>query len=276
MSADFDPTLIERAIILARALQERATEMQTPPERRQQAELDRMLQTPGDMATLVQMTDQSFRSRAPARTVDQFTHILDVQGIPRFFSPLDCALLFGFQSFGGWMPGVAVPLVKERMQQETANVVLPAEEELLTAHLRARTEAGVRMNVNFLGEALLGEAEAQRRIERYIDALRLPEIEVVSVKISTLYSQISPLARDTTLRSSKRPSGTTSSHPPPVPGMEAPLAVSPTLTILFCAVNVPVSKAIPITLARVSLEATDRLWTRFRAMIFGPLVVLPA
>ncbi len=199
MSADFDPTLIERAVALARALQQRATEMQTPPERRQQAELDRMLQTPGDMATLVQMTDQSFRSKAPARTVDQFTHILDVQGIPRFFSPLDRALLFGFQSFGGWMPGVAVPLVKERMQQETANVVLPADEELLTEHLRARTEAGLRMNVNFLGEALLGEAEAQRRIERYIDALRLPEIEVLSVKISTLYSQISPLARDTTL-----------------------------------------------------------------------------
>ena len=121
MSADFDLTLIERAVDLARALQQRATEMQTPPERRQQAELDRMLQTPGDLATLVQMTDQSFRSKAPARTVDQFTHILDVQGIPRFFSPLDRALLFGFQSFGGWMPGVAVPLVKERMKQEPAS-----------------------------------------------------------------------------------------------------------------------------------------------------------
>ena len=199
MIADFDPSLIDRAVALARVLQERASELQTPSERRQQAELDRMLQTPGDMATLVQMTDQSFRSKAPARTVDQFTHILDVQGIPRFFSPVDRALLFGFQSFGGWMPGVAVPLVKERMQQETANVVLPAETELLTEHLRSRTEAGLRMNVNFLGEALLSEAEAQRRLARYIEALRLPEIEVLSVKISTLYSQLSPLAREVTI-----------------------------------------------------------------------------
>jgi RHH-type proline utilization regulon transcriptional repressor/proline dehydrogenase/delta 1-pyrroline-5-carboxylate dehydrogenase len=199
MPADVDSTLIDRAVELARALQQRASELQTAAERRQQAELDRMLQTPSDKVTLVQLTDQSFRSRAPARTVDQFTHILDVQGIPRYFSPLDRALLFGFQSFGGWMPGVAVPLVKAHMQHETANVVLPAEDEPLTEHLRARTEAGLRMNLNFLGEALLGEGEAQRRQERYLAALRLPEVEVLSVKISTLYSQISPLAREHTI-----------------------------------------------------------------------------
>ena len=44
--------LIEQAVTLARELQERATALQTPAERRQQAELDRMLQTPSDKATL--------------------------------------------------------------------------------------------------------------------------------------------------------------------------------------------------------------------------------
>jgi len=122
-----------------------------------------------------------------------------VQGVPRFFSPLDRTLLRGFQSFGGYLPGVAVPLVREKMQQETANVVLPAEPELLAAHLRARREQGLRMNVNFLGEALLGEREAERRLEEYEAALRNPAIEVVSVKISTIFSQISALAREATI-----------------------------------------------------------------------------
>ena len=194
------PELIERAIALARALQERATQLQTPAESRQQAELERMLQNPRDKTTLMQMTDEAFRSNSPRRTVDQFTHILDVQGVPRFFSPLDRALLRGFQSFGGWLPGVAVPLVKERMRHETANVILPGEHALLTTHLRERTNAGLRMNVNFLGEALLGEQEAQRRLAAYRDALRLAEVEVLSVKISTVYSQISALARDHTVQ----------------------------------------------------------------------------
>jgi len=202
MTIDFPPasTLIERAVNLARALQERAAECQTSSERRQQAELDRMLQTPADKATLVQLTDQAFRSKTAARVAEQFTHILDVQGIPRFFSPFERALLRGFQTFGGWLPGVSVPLVKEHMQHETANVVIPAEPEVLTSHLRARRGDGVRMNVNFLGEALLGEAEAQRRIARYTAALRMPEIECLSVKISTMYSQISAMAREHTVR----------------------------------------------------------------------------
>ncbi len=196
--AKADP--VEDAIALARVLQVRAMELQTSAERRQQAELDRMLHTPADKVTLVQLTDQAFRSRANRRTAEHLTHLLDVQGVPRFFSPLDRALLHGFQTFGGWLPGVAVPLVKEHMQQETANVVLPAETDLLRQHLAARCQDGVRMNLNFLGEALLGEAEAAHRLEKYLAALQLPEVEVLSVKISTLDSQISPLARAHTLQ----------------------------------------------------------------------------
>jgi RHH-type proline utilization regulon transcriptional repressor/proline dehydrogenase/delta 1-pyrroline-5-carboxylate dehydrogenase len=191
--------LIHAAVARARRLQERALALQTPSERRQQAELERMLQHPEDKATLVQLTDQAFRASRARRAADQLTHILDVQGVPRFFSPLDRTLLRGFQSFGALLPGVAVPLVKEKMQHETANVILPAEPELLAEHLGARREEGVRMNLNFLGEALLGEDEAARRLAAYEDALRRPDIEVVSIKVSTLFSQISPLAFEETV-----------------------------------------------------------------------------
>ncbi len=204
--ADFQPdgssTLevdVQQAIHLARRLQQRANALQTTAERRQQAELDRMIQSPGDKATLMQLTDQAFRSRLPHRAADQLIHILDVQGVPRFFSALDRTLLKGFQSFGGYLPGVAMPMVKEKMQQETANVVLPAEEEHLREYLRERWDEGVRMNVNYLGEALLGEREAERRLKAYLQALQRPEIEVISVKISTVYSQISTLAREHTI-----------------------------------------------------------------------------
>lgn len=193
------PRDVQQAVFVAAALQRRAGELQTPAERRQQAELDRMISAPAERATLMQMTDQAFRARLPQRAADQLIHILDAQGVPRFFSTLDRALLRGFQSFGGYLPGVAMPLVKEKMREETANVVLPAEQQLLAEHLQRRREEGVRMNVNFLGEALLGERDAQRRLQAYLQALARPEIEVISVKISTIYSQISPLARRHTI-----------------------------------------------------------------------------
>ena len=193
------PPVIQKAIFLARRLQERATELQTSSEKKQQAELDRMLQTPSDKATLAQMTDQAFRTSNPRRAVEHLIHILDVQGVPRFFSPWDRTLMKGFRSFGGYLPGVALPLVKEHMQKETANVILPGEKEKLAQHLNERTREGVRMNVNFLGEAILSEAESERRLQQYLTGLQWPEVEVTSIKISTVFSQISPLAREHTV-----------------------------------------------------------------------------
>jgi RHH-type transcriptional regulator, proline utilization regulon repressor / proline dehydrogenase / delta 1-pyrroline-5-carboxylate dehydrogenase len=193
------PARVQKAVFLARRLQERAIQLQTPSEKRQQAELECMLQNPADKATLVQITDQAFRSRDPRRAIKHLVHILDVQGVPRCFSHWDRTLMKGLQSFGACIPGVALPLVKEHLQKETANVILPGEEDLLTQHLQKRIREGVRVNVNFLGEAILSEAEAQRRLQQYLTALHWPEIEVVSIKISTLYSRISPLAREDTV-----------------------------------------------------------------------------
>ena len=105
-TADSD---VQRSVDLARRLLVRARELQSSAERRQQAELDRMIQSPADKATLVEITDQAFRSHVPPRAADQLIHILDVQGVPRFFSAIDRTLLRGFQTFGGYLPGVAMP-----------------------------------------------------------------------------------------------------------------------------------------------------------------------
>ena len=112
LADDHPDSDVDAAITIAKALLLRSHALQTPQERRQQAELDRMIGHPGDKATLVEMTDQAFRTHSAARVADQLTHILDVQGVPRFFSPLEQTMLRGFQTFGGYLPGVAVPLTR--------------------------------------------------------------------------------------------------------------------------------------------------------------------
>ena len=193
------PPAAQKAAHIAGLLQVRAAELQTSAERKQQRELDRMIHNPHDKATMIQMTDQTFRSEKAGRAVDQMTHILDAQGVPRYFNPVDKTLIRGFQSFGSYLPGVAMPLVKEKMRAETANTILPAEEEVLNEHLSKRKESGLRMNLNYLGEALHGEGAAQRRLESYLEALQNPEVESISVKVSTIYSQISSIAYEHTL-----------------------------------------------------------------------------
>ncbi|MEM9644004.1 MAG: bifunctional proline dehydrogenase/L-glutamate gamma-semialdehyde dehydrogenase [Planctomycetota bacterium] len=189
----------EKAIELTSALIEESRRLQTPAEKRQQSELDRMIGNRDDKATLIEMTDQAFRTHTAARVADQLTHLLDVQGIPRFFSPVEQTMLRGFRAFGEYLPGVAVPLVKDHMRRETANVILPAERELLSQHIRHRQDQDVTMNVNLLGEALVGESETAQRMEAYFDVLRMPDVRCLSVKLTTIYSHVSALARDHTV-----------------------------------------------------------------------------
>ena len=55
------------------------------------------------------------------------------------------------------------------------------------------------MNINQLGEAILGEEEAKHRMAQVISRLESPDCEYISVKISAVFSQINLVAYDATL-----------------------------------------------------------------------------
>ena len=52
----------------------------------------------------------------------------------------------------------------------------------------------MRLNLNQLGEAILGEAEAARRLEAYLALLARDDVEYISVKVSSVFSQIDLVA----------------------------------------------------------------------------------
>ena len=112
-------SLPDQAVSIARWLLARALKLQSREEKRQQNELNRMIQSPSDKVTLISLTDQAFRSHVPHRAVDQLIHILDVQGIARFFTPLDRTLLKGFQSFGSYLIVAASDWLENKIELAT-------------------------------------------------------------------------------------------------------------------------------------------------------------
>jgi len=198
-SSKLDPD-VQKALHVARWLQIQASLERTPRERRKQGELDRMVRNPADKATLTELTDEVFRAADAAQAFGQLLKIFQQRGVPAFFSITDRMLLRLLGWIGSVAPEAAMALFKDYLRKQSAEVILPGERESLSNLLRQRARSGVRMNVNFLGEAILSEAEAERRLKHYLQALQWPETEVVSVKISTLYSQISPLAREHTIQ----------------------------------------------------------------------------
>jgi len=197
--------LAHRAVELAEALLREARAQQTPDEHAQARKLARMMADPHGKELTIALADQAFRSHRPERIADQLAHLLERYGVPQYMDWWErVALLLG-GAMAHYLPSLVVPPIVNRLRQETQNVILPGEEEDLRRYLEARRNAGLRLNLNQLGEAILGEAEAARRLDAYLALLARDDVEYISVKVSSVFSQIDLVAfRATVARVAER------------------------------------------------------------------------
>ncbi len=179
-----------RAVDLAAALLREARAGQTPEERARAERLARLMEDPRGKELTIALTDQVFRSRRPARIAEQLGYLLERYGAPRFMEWWERIGLTLGAVMGHYLPSLVVPPIVARLRHETEPLILPGEDEDLRRYLTERRAAGVRLNLNQLGEAILGEAEAARRLEAYLALLAREDVEYISVKVSSVSSQI--------------------------------------------------------------------------------------
>ncbi len=187
------------AVELAALLLEEAIRIQTPKEKKMQKELARMMQDPRGKAFTMMMTDECFRSHKTRRVAGQLIYLLEQFGIPRYVDWVKRLQLKIFKKFGQTFHLILVPLVTRALRKMTSQVILPGEQRALSKHMAKRREQGVRINLNHLGEAILGEKEAIKRLNIYLRDLAKEDVEYVSIKISTIFSQINLLDWEKTM-----------------------------------------------------------------------------
>jgi RHH-type proline utilization regulon transcriptional repressor/proline dehydrogenase/delta 1-pyrroline-5-carboxylate dehydrogenase len=187
------------AVELAALMLEEANKIQTRAEKKRQSELARMMLDPRGKAFTTMMTDQCFRSKKSGRVAHQMIYLLNQFGIPRYLDGSKRISLAAFQHVGRALSPIFVPLATWTLRRQTKTVILPGEKHALSRHMRKRRKEGVRLNLNHLGEAILGEEEAHHRLSVYLNDLAQDDIEYVSIKISTIYSQINMLGWEKTL-----------------------------------------------------------------------------
>jgi RHH-type proline utilization regulon transcriptional repressor/proline dehydrogenase/delta 1-pyrroline-5-carboxylate dehydrogenase len=189
-----DERLAHRAVELAETLLAEARAQQTPEEHAQAKKLSRMMADPHGKELTIALADQAFRSHRPERIADQLAYLLERYGVPQY---MDWWERVGLQLGGAmahYLPSLVVPPIVSRLRHETQNVILPGEEEDLRRYLAERRRAGLRLNLNQLGEAILGETEAARRLDAYLALLARDDVEYISVKVSSVFSQIELVA----------------------------------------------------------------------------------
>ncbi len=193
MDPAIDERLAEEAVSLAKIWQERANALLEPAEKRRTRQLARLVANSNDKVILTALLDQCFRSRDARRVADQIHHLLSSHGTPRFFSFSEKALIQLFLHFGRFLPGHTVPRIIAKMRADSRHAIIAGEHAALGAYLQERRAEGLRVNVNHLGEEVLGEQEALTHMDTYLADLRDPRIESIAVKISTVCAQIHPL-----------------------------------------------------------------------------------
>ncbi len=195
-----DKVLQKEAIALAKKWQNRANELTSAFDKKFYVKMNKMLAHPEDKALLIELMDQSFRSKNNVRVAEQILYLLEKYKYAHFFTIKDKILLWGFKRFALLMPNLCVPMFISYIRNDTKTVVIKGEKKYFSEFLQKRKAEKIKVNVNLIGEVILGEDEAEQRMNKYLDALKQKNITYISIKISTIFSQINTLDFDNTVK----------------------------------------------------------------------------
>ena len=119
--------------------------------------------------------------------------------LPASLGAVDRAQLKAGGIFGKIAPGVVIPVARARMRSMVGHMIVDARNRPFTKTVAKLRESGHRLNINPLGEAVLGDGEAQRHLEQARDLLRRDDVDYVSIKVSSVASQLSMWSFDETV-----------------------------------------------------------------------------
>ncbi|GAA1393764.1 bifunctional proline dehydrogenase/L-glutamate gamma-semialdehyde dehydrogenase [Luteococcus peritonei] len=182
--------LVDPAVELAEQWATATQQGATPAEQATTGQLAALLGDAAGLDLAVRFVDRVARPedvKVAARELSRIS-AADASG---FLGKVDRGLLGAGAVAARVSPQVVVPVARKRLRQLVGHLVVDAQDPALGKHLAASQADGFRLNINLLGEAVLGEAEAESRADRTLALLERSDVDYVSIKVSSLVSQIS-------------------------------------------------------------------------------------
>lgn len=158
-----------------------------------------LLDDPIGQAFVSALTDRAHRSTSGARLVEEVKTLSDALGAPTSLASWDRLELRALRLFGSSVPELTARAVRRRIYEDAVPYLAPAEKSRLSTFLGERSQHGLRVNLNHLGEEVMGDADADRFLAKYLELLARPEVDTISVKLSSIDARIDLVAWETTL-----------------------------------------------------------------------------
>jgi RHH-type proline utilization regulon transcriptional repressor/proline dehydrogenase/delta 1-pyrroline-5-carboxylate dehydrogenase len=191
--------LTQAAIDLAADWLRRARDDQRWSERRTVRRLQGIIDDPDGIDFTMQFVDRVARHRDDAAAARELHALVSGKPLPQFLAPVDRGLLRAGAQLAPTLPSVVMPMARRRLRQLVGHLVVDAEPRRRSAHLARQRRERFELNVNLLGEMVLGDAEAQNRFDRTLELVADPSVDYVSVKLSSIAAQLDLWSFDETL-----------------------------------------------------------------------------
>ncbi|MCO8275897.1 bifunctional proline dehydrogenase/L-glutamate gamma-semialdehyde dehydrogenase [Actinoplanes sp. TRM 88003] len=183
--------LADEAIALVRRWLHEASTIKTTGSA---AQLAGVLRDPKGLAFAVGFVDGVVRPedvRVSARALNALA-----PDVPRFLpAPLRGAVRLG-GALAPVLPGVVVPIARRVLRRMVGHLIVDASDAKLGRAIARIKRRDVRLNVNLLGEAVLGRGEATRRLRETERLLGRDDVDYVSIKVSSTVAPHNPWAFD--------------------------------------------------------------------------------
>ncbi|AGG65581.1 delta-1-pyrroline-5-carboxylate dehydrogenase [Corynebacterium callunae DSM 20147] len=148
-----------------------------------------VLQDPNGLDFTVGFVDRVVRTEdteAAARALHELGKIM-----PTTMSFLDRAQIQAGSLLGRKLPKVVVPAARARIRQMVDHMIVDARDKPFAKAVSEIQSDGHRLNINLLGEAVLGSKEAKKHLDDTVRLVRRSDVDYVSIKVSSVASQIS-------------------------------------------------------------------------------------
>ena len=181
--------LANTAIERTKALMKESDKLRDRREKANRKRVARLFKDPKAIEATITLTDEVMRISSVKSSSRIFRRAAKKASIVGF-GPLNGIGLHAIGVLSHVLPAPVVGAVHQRVRALSKDLILASETEKLSKHLGKRTAKGISLNINVLGEAVLGDHEAELRFQSILEMMRRPEVNYISVKLSSIVAQL--------------------------------------------------------------------------------------
>ena len=159
--------------------------------------LSDLLQDPKGLDFTLAFVDRVIRPEDPRAAAVELRRL--AQDPPAFLpAPLRRVIAMGGAA-SALAPSVVVPAAQATMRRMVGHLILDARPRPLTSAIQRLTADGTALNINLLGEAVLGAQEAERRFQGVRELVARQDVDYASIKVSSIVDHLPLWAADETV-----------------------------------------------------------------------------